>query len=84
MMAWQSYTRRRKYTRARGPIFLVYGTEDGGVAPAIPATAATLAAAGIAHDVLAVEGADHIFMRHAWKQTVIAATVAWLREQWGA
>jgi dienelactone hydrolase len=68
---------------ARGPFLVVYGTEDHAVAPSIPATEATLAAAGIAHEVLAVEGADHIFMSHAWKQTVIASTVAWLRDQWG-
>ena len=63
---------------------MVYGTEDGGVAPAIPATTVTLAAAGIAHEVMAVEGADHIFFTYAWKKQVIDATVAWLQAQWDA
>jgi dienelactone hydrolase len=62
---------------ARGPFFVVYGTADD-VAHSIPATKTTLAAAGIPHEVMAVEGADHIFLSYAWKKQVIEATVAWL------
>lgn len=66
---------------ARGPFLVVYGTGDDDVAPTIPATVETLKAAGIPYEVMAVEGADHIFFSHAWKQQVIEATVAWLREK---
>jgi len=45
--------------------------------------AVTLAAAGIACEVLAIADADHAFMGYDWEQALLAGTVDWLRRALG-
>ncbi len=65
--------------RSRGPVLLVYGTNDE-VVPSIAIEQAQqqLTAAGIPNSVIRVEGADHVFFRYDWQRQVIEHTVAWL------
>ena len=65
--------------RARGPVLLAYGTADESVAPGVDRARRALDAAGIAHEIVGIEGADHAFMRHAWERELIDLTCAWLR-----
>ncbi len=62
---------------ARGPVLLAYGTADE-IVPlsAVERAQQALERAGIAHATIAVEGADHAFMRYAHKQQLIKHTVA--------
>jgi uncharacterized protein len=66
--------------RAALPVLLVYGTNDETTSEeAVAAARRAFEAASVPHDVVAVEGADHVFMRHAWAQEVIAHTTRWLK-----
>jgi dienelactone hydrolase len=67
--------------RSRGPVLLVYGTDDE-IVPALEVAQAEqqLTAAGIPNRVIRIEGADHVFFRHEWQQQVLQRTVAWLRQ----
>jgi dienelactone hydrolase len=70
----------RDIARARGPVLLVYGTADESVAVgAVERVKRALDGAGIAHEIIGIEGADHAFMRHAWEREVIDITCAWLK-----
>jgi dienelactone hydrolase len=70
--------------RARGPVLIAYGTTDEEVPQAaVDHAAATLAAAGIACDVLAIPDADHAFMGYDWEQALLVGTVDWLRRALG-
>jgi dipeptidyl aminopeptidase/acylaminoacyl peptidase len=64
---------------ARGPVLIAHGTADEDV----PIENArrfrdALEAAGIAHELALIEGADHVFMRHEWERELIGRSVAWL------
>jgi dipeptidyl aminopeptidase/acylaminoacyl peptidase len=64
---------------ARGPVLIAHGTADEDVP--IENTQRfrdALAAAGIAHELALIEGADHVFMRHEWERELIERSVAWL------
>jgi uncharacterized protein len=66
--------------RTRAPLLIVYGTEDEGISAAsVAAATQMLAQAGIRHEVAAIDGADHVFMRYEWEREAIDRTVAWLR-----
>jgi dienelactone hydrolase len=67
--------------RTRGPVLLVYGTNDE-VIPSFEIEQAQqqLTEAGIPNTVICIEGADHVFFRHEWQRQVIEHTVAWLRQ----
>jgi dienelactone hydrolase len=70
--------------RARGPVLIAYGTAGEEVSQAaVDHAAATLAAAGIACDVLTIPDADHAFMGYDWEQALLAGTVDWLRRALG-
>jgi hypothetical protein len=38
-----------------------------------------LAQAGVRHEVVAIDGADHVFMQYEGEREAIDRTVAWLR-----
>jgi dienelactone hydrolase len=65
---------------ARGPVLIAHGTADQDV-PVENALRVrdALAAAGIGHELVLIEGADHIFMRHEWERELIEPSVAWLK-----
>lgn len=67
-------------TRTRGPVLLVHGTNDE-VVPIVEIERAQqrLTEAGVPNEVVAIEGADHVFFSHAWQQHVVDDTAAWLR-----
>jgi dienelactone hydrolase len=63
----------------RAPLLIVYGTEDEAVsATSVEGATRLLAEAGVAHEVVAIDGADHIFMRYEWEREAIDRTVDWL------
>lgn len=71
--------------QSQAPLLLVYGTADEVVpAEALAATRVELEAAGIAFEVVAIEGADHVFMGHAWERQLLGCTAEWLRARLGA
>jgi dipeptidyl aminopeptidase/acylaminoacyl peptidase len=64
---------------ARGPLLIAHGTADEDV----PVENAhrfheALTAADIPNELLLIEGADHVFMRHEWERELIERSVAWL------
>ena len=64
---------------ARGPVLIAHGTADEDVPIAnAHRFREALAAAGIAHELALIEGADHVFMRHEWERELIERSVAWL------
>lgn len=67
-------------TRTRGPVLLIYGTNDE-VVPSVEIERAQqrLTEAGTPNEVVGIEGADHVFFSHAWQQHVVDYTVVWLR-----
>jgi dienelactone hydrolase len=69
--------------KARCPFLLVYGTADDSVpAGDVVQFQAQIEQHGSGRcDVIAIEGADHIFFTWAWKQQVIAQTVEWLKDR---
>ena len=65
---------------ARGPLLIVYGTADEVVpAPAVEAARAALVELGLQHEVVAVPGADHVFMAPEAVHTLMTTT-HWLRQ----
>jgi uncharacterized protein len=66
---------------ARGPVLIAHGTADQDV-PVENALRLrdALAAANIAHELMLIEGADHVFMRHEWERELIERSVAWFRQ----
>ena len=67
--------------RTRGPVLFVYGTHDEEVPFAeIEQAQRRLTEAGIRNQLLPIDGADHVFFRHAWQQQVVDHTVTWLRQ----
>jgi dienelactone hydrolase len=69
--------------KATSPFLLIHGTEDDSV-PADDVTAfqTTIQQHGSGQcDVIAIDGADHIFFTWAWKMQVITQTVDWLKGQ---
>jgi dienelactone hydrolase len=68
--------------QAKRPLLLVYGSQDEVVPQAeVTAAKAALVEAGAPHDVVVIEGADHVFMGHTWARAVVEQTVAWLQAQ---
>jgi dipeptidyl aminopeptidase/acylaminoacyl peptidase len=66
-------------THTRGPVLLMYGSQDEGVPSAAIAHAEQrLREAGVATEVVPIEGADHVFIAHAWQREVVTTTTAWL------
>jgi dienelactone hydrolase len=67
--------------RTRGPVLLVYGTDDE-VVPSIAIEQAEqqLTEAGIPNRVVRIQGADHVFFRHEWQRQVVEHTATWLGE----
>jgi uncharacterized protein len=64
---------------ARGPVLIAHGTADQDVPIANALRFRdTLAAANIGHELVLIEGADHVFMRHEWERELIERSVAWL------
>ena len=48
-------------------LLIVYGTEDEAVsAMSVEGATRLLTEAGVAHEVVAIDGADHTFMRYEW------------------
>jgi dienelactone hydrolase len=57
----------------------VYGTGDEAVsATSVEAATRLLTEAGVVHEVVAIDGADHTFMRYEWEREAIYRTVDWL------
>ncbi|MCW5851120.1 MAG: alpha/beta fold hydrolase [Anaerolineae bacterium] len=61
-----------------GAVLAIYGTADEIQSEEIAAFQHALLEGRIPHEIVAIEGADHIFFRYAWKREVIERTVAWL------
>lgn len=67
--------------RSRGPVLLIYGTDDEVVPPSeIEQAQQELTKVGIPNTVIRIEGADHVFFSHAWQRQVVEQTVRWLRQ----
>ncbi len=64
----------------QGAVLAIYGTADEIPAHEIAAFQQALLEGQVPHQIVAMEGADHIFFRYAWKREVIQRTVAWLAE----
>ncbi len=65
----------------RGQVLLVYGTEDE-IVPydEIERVLHQLAEHHIPHELLCIEGADHVFFNHHWQHQVVVGTTAWLQK----
>jgi hypothetical protein len=69
----------RDVTKARVPLLLVYGTEDEAVSGESASEARrALTEAGVPHEAVVIEGADHALMRYEWEREAIERTVDWL------
>lgn len=66
--------------RTTGAVLAIYGTSDEIPTNEIAAFQHALLEGRIPHEIIAVEGADHIFFRYAWKREVIQRTVVWLTQ----
>ena len=67
-------------TRRSMPVLILYGTEDEEVPVAsVEVARQALTRAGVPHNIVAIEGADHAFMQYEWEQEAIERTVDWLR-----
>lgn len=60
------------------PILGVYGSSD----PFTPASSALLNQAG--HDVVFIDGADHLFTTTDWEASLMATTETWLHQQFAS
>jgi uncharacterized protein len=69
----------REIRTTHAPLLIVYGTEDEAVsARSVEGATRRLTEAGVAHELVAIDGADHIFMRYEWEREAIDRTVDWL------
>jgi dienelactone hydrolase len=68
--------------QTQGSLLLVYGTADEAVpAEALQTAANELQAAAVPHELVAIEGADHVFMRYDWERHLLQTTVEWLSQK---
>jgi uncharacterized protein len=68
--------------QAQGSLLLVYGTADDAVpAEALQTATNELQAAAVPYELVAIEGADHVFMRYDWERQLLETTVEWLSQK---
>ena len=66
--------------KGRRPVLLVHGTRDERIAPVgYERCVADLQFAEVSAKAVPIEGADHAFTSHEWKQQAIEAVVGWVR-----
>jgi dienelactone hydrolase len=75
---WRTIHTLEELTKAGVPLLILCGTQDE-EARGIEEAGQALARAGVPHEVVTIDGADHVFMRYEWEREAIERTVEWLR-----